>query len=360
MIFHERKKYSEEIITNHLHKGLFGYDSRRRINMAKKISFALIAMVLLASVALFAAGEGEKAYPSKDIQFIISSSAGGGTDSISRKSALIAEKTLGGEFYFVNKPGAADATGPNALMAAKADGYTIGNVNYGAVVNAPFQELIQGYDLSKLDIIALVTKEPDAIMVHKDSPYQTFDALIAAAKANPGKIKVADQGIGGRVNLLARRIMEEYGVEFNMISYQGSTPQREAIVNKEVDAAITSLGDFAPLLNSGDAVGIIEFSTSTNLAYPSVPTSTELGLSDSLLSGSFLSIAVPVDTPAEIKSALVDAYRVAVTSDEFVDWTKTVGVTAAFMEGDELDDFIAGVQASEWAALEELKAAGVL
>ncbi len=328
--------------------------------MTKKITVALITMVLLASVALFAAGEGEKAYPAKDIQFIISSSAGGGTDSISRKVSLIAEKALGGEFYYVNKPGAADATGPNALMAAKADGYTIGNVNYGAVVNAPFQELIQGYDLSKLDIIALVTKEPDAIMVHKDSPYQTFDALIEAARKNPGKIRVADQGIGGRVNLLARRIMEEYKVKFNMISYQGSTPQREAIVNKEVDAAITSLGDFTPLLVSGDAVGIIEFSTSTNLAYPDVPTSTELGLSDSLLSGSFLSIAVPVETPADIKAQLVAAYKTAVTSDEFVNWTKTVGVSASFMEGAELDQFITGVQESEWAALEELKAQGVL
>ena len=328
--------------------------------MKKKVTVLLITMVLLSAASLFANGQGEEQYPGKDIQFIISSSAGGGTDSISRKASLIAEKSLGGEFYFVNKPGAADATGPNALMGAKADGYTIGNVNYGAVVNAPYQELIQGYDLNKLDIIALVTKEPDAIMVHKDSPYQTFEALIDAAKKNPGKIKIADQGIGGRVNLLAMRIEEEFGVKFNLISYKGSTPQREAISNKEVDAAITSLGDFAPLLNSGDAVGIIEFSTDTNQAYPEVPTSTEMGLSSKLLSGSFLSIAVPVETPDEIKAKIVDAYRDAVTSDEFVNWTKTVGVSPAFMEGQELDDFISGVQESEFAALDELKKKGVL
>ncbi len=175
------------------------------------------------------------------------------TDAISRKVSMLAEKELGAAIYFVNKPGADDAVGPNSLMGAKPNGYTIGNLNYGfqsSMLRLP--GLIKGYDLAKLQIFALITQEPDAIMVGKDSPYKTFDALIAAAKANPGKIRIADQGIGSRVSLLALKIQELYGVQFNMISYKSSAPQREAILNGEVDAAITSLGDFAPILSSGD------------------------------------------------------------------------------------------------------------
>lgn len=327
--------------------------------MKGKKVLVLLTCVLLAASALFAQGAPE-VYPSKDIEFIVSSGAGGGTDAISRKVSQLAEKELGKAVYFVNKPGADDAVGPNLLMGAKADGYTIGNLNYGSIINAPFTGLIKGYDLAKLEIFALITQEPDAIMVGKNSPYKTFDALITAAKANPGKIRVADQGIGSRVNLLALKIQELYGVKFNMISYQSSAPQREAILNGEVDAAITSLGDFAPILNSGDAVGVVEFSTVRNAGYPTVPTSKELGLSDSLLSGSFLTLAVPAGTPADVVEKLAKAYGVATTSKEFADWAVTVGVTPDFKSGAELKTFIDGKIAGETKALQALKAAGVI
>ncbi|MDD3903658.1 MAG: tripartite tricarboxylate transporter substrate binding protein [Sphaerochaeta sp.] len=327
--------------------------------MKGKRVIVLLACVLLASTALFANGAPE-VYPSKDIEFIVSSGAGGGTDAISRKISQLAEKELGSAIYFVNKPGADDAVGPNLLMGAKNDGYTIGNLNYGSIINAPFTGLIKGYDLAKVQIFALITQEPDALMVGKNSPYKTFDALIAAAKANPGKIKVADQGIGSRVNLLALKIQDLYGVKFNMISYQGSAPQREAILNGEVDAAITSLGDFAPLLNSGDAIGVIEFSSVRNGGYPTVPTSKELGLDESLLSGSFLTLAAPAGTPADIIEKLVKAFGSAATSKEFADWTKTVGVTPDFKSGAELKAFVDGKISGETKALQALKDAGVL
>lgn len=327
--------------------------------MRGKRVLVLLALLVVASVALFAQGAPE-AYPSKDIEFIVSSGAGGGTDAIARKVSQLAEKDLGAAIYFVNKPGADDAVGPNLLMGAKNDGYTIGNLNYGSIINAPFTGLIKGYELSKVRFFALITQEPDALMVGKNSPYKTFDALIAAAKANPGKIRVADQGIGSRVNLLALKIQDLYGVKFNMISYQGSAPQREAILNGEVDAAITSLGDFAPILNSGDALGVIEFSTVRNAGYPTVPTSKELGLSDSLLSGSFLTLAAPAGTPDDVIAKLETAFEKAATSKEFADWSATVGVTPDFRKGAELKTFLDAKISGETKALQALKDAGVL
>jgi len=145
-----------------------------------------------------------------------------------------------------------------------------------------------------------------------------------------------------------------------MISYQSSARQREAILNGEVDAAITSLGDFAPILSSGDAVGVVEFSTVRNAGYPTVPTSKELGLSDSLLSGSFLTLAVPAGTPADVVEKLAKAYGVATTSKEFADWAATVGVTPDFKSGAELKTFIDGKIAGETKALQALKDAGVI
>lgn len=273
---------------------------------------------------------------------------------------MLAEKELGGSIYIVNKPGAAEATGPNAVMNSKADGYTIGNLNYGSVVNAVYQGLIPGYDLSKLNIFALVTKENDALMVGKGSPYKTFDEFIAAAKANPGRLRIGDQGIGSRVYLLALRIEEKYGVKFNMISYKGSAAQREAIVNNEIDAAITSLGDFAPLLKSGEAIGLVEFSTERNPAYPLVPTCIELGIGKEMLSSSFICMAAPKDTPEMVVARLVEAFEKATNSDEFQKWVVSQGVQAPFMKGEELSSFIKTTQETEFKALDSLKAKGIL
>jgi len=145
-----------------------------------------------------------------------------------------------------------------------------------------------------------------------------------------------------------------------MISYQGSAPQREAILNGEVDAAITSLGDFAPILNSGDALGVVEFSTVRNAGYPTVPTSKELGLSDTLLSGSFLTLAAPAGTPDDVIAKLEAAFEKAATSKEFADWAATVGVTPDFKKGAELKAFLDDKISSETKALQALKDAGVL
>ena len=126
---------------------------------------------------VFANGENEQGYPSKDIQFYVNADAGGGTDSICRKITQLAEKQLGGSFYLVNKPGVADAVGPSLIMAAKPDGYTIGNINYGSAVTAVYQKIVNDYSMDRLRFIALVTEECDAIMVSKRVPYRTFGAM---------------------------------------------------------------------------------------------------------------------------------------------------------------------------------------
>jgi tripartite-type tricarboxylate transporter receptor subunit TctC len=329
--------------------------------MKKARSVIINALIAITGMALvFTSCSGKKEYPSKDIQFYVNANAGGGTDAICRKIGQLAEKDLGGSFFMVNKPGVSDSVGPNLLMGSKPDGYTLGNITYGGVVTAVYQEMIPGYDLKKLTPICLVTEESDAIMVGKDTPYQTIDDLIQAAKAKPGQIPVGDQGIGSRVNLVLRKVEAKYGVEFRKISYTSSAPQIEAMLNKEIEVAITSLGDFASLLQSGEARGLVEFSTVRNKAYPTVPTSTELNMGPEVLSSSFVAVAAPAGTPQEIIQKLEDAFRKAATSQEFIDWTTTVGVTPRVVTGAELSKFISDVQARDFSVLDELKKEGVL
>lgn len=325
----------------------------------KKLFTSVFVFLMIASVVFAQGGSETKAYPSKDIQFYVSSGAGGGTDSICRKICQLAEPALKGSFYLVNKPGVNDSVAPNLVMNASADGYTIGNISYGGVVTAVYQNNITGYSLDKIRPIVLVTEEYDAVMVSKNSPFKTFDEFIKAAKANPGQIKVADQGVGSRVYLLVRKIEKAFGVEFNKISYSGSAPQREAMLNGEVDAAVTSLGDFAPLLKSGDAIGIVEFSNIQNATYTTVPTASSLGLDDSFLSSSFLGIIAPAGITDEQAATLEAVFKAAIESKEFKDWTATVGITAHYLGSKDFQAFMKAKQERDFVALDGLKKEGI-
>ncbi|MFC6487191.1 Bug family tripartite tricarboxylate transporter substrate binding protein [Nitratireductor sp. GCM10026969] len=274
-------------------------------------------------------------YPEKDIRVIVPWGAGGGTDGIVRKLTSIAEKNLGTSMYVENIEGGISATGVSQVMNARPDGYTIGALTYDSVVTVPWQGLLPSYDLDKLKLIARVTSEPDAVIVGSDTPYETFDDLVAAAKENPGSVKVGIQNIGSRLHLAILQLQDETDTEFKIIAYPGgAAPQKEAVLNDEVDVVATSLGDFAPLLESGDVRGILEFSETTNPTFNTVPTAKEAGLD--LRIGSFIVFAAPAGTPDEAIEAIEQAYKEALESNEFQSWVASVGVTPDWLGTDEV------------------------
>ena len=325
--------------------------------MKKTLSIILVLVMIL---ALCAGCSGEKKYPSKDIQFYVNADAGGGTDSICRKVTQAIKGNTEAKFYLVNKPGVADSVGPSLCMDAEPDGYTICNVNYGSVVSAVYNNVVENYSADRLKPIAMITKESDSICASAKAPYKTFDEMIAYAKDHPGEIRAGDQGIGSRVYLILTKIEAKYGVEFNKISYSSSAPQREALLSGEVDIILSSLGDFNAILNSGEAVGLVEFSEVRNAAYPDVPTCLELGMDESFLSGSFIYFAAPAETPDEIVSYLEGECKKVVEGQDFIDWCTSIGVTPSFQPGAEIPGFVADLQAKDFAALDELKAQGIM
>ncbi len=320
----------------------------------------VLCLVLIVAGLSFAEGQGEKEYPTKDIQFISAGNAGGGADALSRKICAIAQKDLGEDFYIVNKGGSSDANGPSLLMKAKPDGYTVGQLLYGSVVSAVWNEVLPGYDLDQLEIFGMVSAEADSFVAGKHSGITSFDDLIAKAKAAPNTITVADQGAGSRTYMIVRQVEEMYGVKFNNVSYPGSGNMREAILNKELAVGVNSLGDFAPIIDSGDAIGLVEFSPKKNMKYQDVPVCPDLGMPESMQSGSFFALAVPKGTPEDIITLLADTFKMAVESKEFTDFTTSIGVTPVSMNRADSVAYVKGVQERAFNALQELKDKGLI
>lgn len=318
-----------------------------------------VASAVLATAFLFTGVASAAEYPEKDIRVVVPWGAGGGTDGIIRKISSIAEKSLPTSIFVENIEGGVSATGVMAVMKSPPDGYSVAAMTYDSVITVPWQGLLSNYKMDQLKMIARITAEPDAIMVNAKSDYKTLDDLISAAKANPGKIKVGVQGVGSRVHLAMLRIQDAAGVKFKMISYPGgAAQQKEAILSNEIDALITSLGDFASVVQSGDVRGLAELSDARNAAFPDVPTAKELGYDIQV--GSFIVIAAPAETPDAVIATLEDAYSTAYQGDEFQGFLKKVGVSPAWIGSEEVTNWAAGTQEQFFGIMQGLVDQGIL
>ena len=325
--------------------------------MKKLVCMALVA--LSAVGLLFANGETEKGYPSRDIEFIVPAEAGGGTDTINRKLISIIQKQHPEVSLYVTNNGSTEAHGPYQIMTSKPDGYRIGAMTYGSVVGSVYFKLIPQYDLSKLNIFAMVTQESDAMIVRSDSKYKTFQDLLDDAKARPNQVKIGGANAGSRTSLVISQIENTYGVDVNEVQYNGSATQREALLNGEVDAIITSLGDLASAIASKQARGLVEFGTVQNKAYPDVPPIATLGHPE-IQCASFILLCAPAGTPDDVIAKLTSLYKEAQQSKDFQDWIVSIGVTPVWKEGKELSDYISNVQANAFSLLDDMVSKGLL
>ena len=323
-------------------------------NNLVRLSISLIILCLVFSMSVFAIE-----YPEKDIRTICPWGEGGGTDAITRMITKIAEKPIPVSIYVENIEGGVSGTGVFEVMKARPDGYTIGTMTYDSIITVPRKELVPGYDLDKLAMICRLTSEADALIVRQDSRFETFEDLVEAAKQEPGQINVAIQNLGNRTHIAMLMLQDELDVEFNLISYTGgAAAQKEALLSGEVEVAITSLGDFAPLLNANEGRGIVEFSAKRNPKFSEVPTLKELGHDMEI--GSFVIVAAPADTPDNVLAKLEEIFDNAYHTDEFLEWLDKVGVTSAWLNSEETTQYVEETQSKYFEIMDMLVEQGII
>lgn len=316
----------------------------------KKVKSNIICIIsTLLLVSTVAAAD----YPSRDIRLIVPWPAGGGADAISRKIANIAEQNMPVSIYVENIAGAVTASGLMQMTRARPDGHTIAVLTYDSVITLPRGNMVPGYSLEKMAPIARITREADAVVVSKQSGFSDFEQLIAAAKAKPNSVRVGVAPKGSGPYLAVRRLEKQAGVKFNVIAYPGSSSaEAEALLSGELDAAISSLGDFSGILESGDAKGLVELSSEQNPSFPNVLPISSLGYE--LETGSFILLAAPKNTPEETITTLEASFKDAFDSEEFQTWVAGVGVTPSWLGANDVQSWIDELQSETFKNMDEL------
>ncbi|WP_158970468.1 Bug family tripartite tricarboxylate transporter substrate binding protein [Chachezhania sediminis] len=326
------------------------------------MTFAKGLRTALTGVAVLVAGTiaaNAQDFPTKDITHIMPWSAGGGTDTVMRTFLQYAEEPLGVGIRTQNVTGAQSGVGTLRLMKSRPDGYTIGSLTWDSMITVPYKNLVPGYDTDSLSYLANVTLYPTVLAVNADTGWETLDDFIAAAKENPGEVTVSDSGIGGIWHLHALDMADQLGVTLNHVPFpNGSAEQREALISGENDAASLSYATVASAAEAGQVKVLAVMGSERDPSLPDVPTFTELGYD--VIWGGMRVLAVPADTPDDVKATLVAGLKAAFDNPEFQEKAAATGMNAYWMDGEETEAYVARTQTRALALLDRLKAEGVL
>ncbi|MDP5218930.1 tripartite tricarboxylate transporter substrate binding protein [Ruegeria sp. 2205SS24-7] len=324
-----------------------------------KSGFAkLIVSALLAAGVSSTAGAQD--YPFRDITTAVVWGAGGGTDTINRMIMAEMEKHLPVSINVINQTGGvAGSNGMVYVMNQPNDGYTLVGLSESNVTAA-----VQGGWDQKFDFWYpfIVGGSPDLISVPADSPYNSLQDLVDAAKAAPGTIPAAASGAGSihHLNLLA--IEKGSGAEFKFVPYKGSAPGQEAAIAGEVALVVTSLAEQAPLIEGGQLKPLAMLTPEdAQIAGTTVPSAFGIydGLDQYLPLKQAIGFAVHNSAGDDVKAALGAAFEKAIASDTVAEWAAANNYDVGGQYGPEAQELFSNLEATFAYTLQDLGATTV-
>ncbi|MGH6726543.1 MAG: Bug family tripartite tricarboxylate transporter substrate binding protein [Pseudolabrys sp.] len=277
-----------------------------------RIVLALISAALLWTSSAWAQGAAAN-YPNRPIHIIVCVPAGGGVDTVTRIVADGLQKKLGQPVVVENKAGAAGNIGAEAVFTAAPDGYTLLAAQPAPLTINPLLYKNMSFDPTKFEPVAIMTSIANVLLVRPDFPAKTAQEFIAYAKANPGKINYASQGIGTTSHLTAALFEKLTGTKMVHVPFKGTAPALNALIGNHVDMIFMELASALKLHQSGKA-RILAVATSARIAaLPDIPTLNEVGVSG-FNSGTWNAIAAPPKTPLAIVAKLNKAIDAVLAS----------------------------------------------
>ena len=160
------------------------------------VTAGLGAMLAAAAAALAWAQGGAASFPDHPIRVIVSVPAGGGVDTVTRIVAAKMQVLLSQPLVVENKAGVGGSIAAEYVFTSPPDGYTLLASQPSPITTNPFLYKSLNYDPTQFTPVVIMSHVPNVVLVREDFPAKTVQELIAYAKANPGKINYASQGIG--------------------------------------------------------------------------------------------------------------------------------------------------------------------
>ena len=299
---------------------------------------ALVSSLLMFGVSAFAQDPAD--FPNRPIKLVVCVPAGGGVDTVARIVAEGLHRRLGQPVIIENRAGAAGNIGAEAVFAAEPDGYTLLAAQPAPLTVNPLLYKKLTFDPKQFEPVAIMTSIPNVLMVRPNFPAKDAKEFIAYAKAHPGTINYASQGIGTTSHLTAALFETVTGIKLVHVPYKGTSPALNDLIAGHVDVIFMELASAIKLHQAGRA-HILAVATEKRIPnLPDIPTLDEAGVKG-FQSGTWNAIAAPPKTPPAVVAKLSKAVNEVLNSPEVQAHFSKISLTAAGGTSAEARTFIA-------------------
>ncbi len=287
-------------------------------------------------------------YPTKPISMIVTWNAGGSTDVIARLLAEPLGDELGQPVAVANQAGGGGSLGTQAALDAPRDGHTILATTSGNHILTPLKNDV-GYRFDDFEPIGQLVAATIVLAVPEDSPWQTLDDLVAAAKAEPGKFTFGAVP-NGMPHLTLNGLADAAGFEVVHVPQQGGAPGLTALLGDTVEMLPANAATVASNLKAGKVRGLAVFSAERDAAFPDIPTAEEQGYA--VFGSPFVGLAVAKGVPDEVLETLRTALAKVANDPAFQEKTLATATAITYLPAEQFGE----VWARDWNNFEPMLA----
>ena len=294
-------------------------------------------------------------WPSKPIKVLVGVPPGGPTDSVLRAVSPELSEALGQPIVVENKPGASAVIATDATAKAAPDGYTLTFIYITHATNPTLMKSLPYDSLADLVPVTMVGRQSMVLLAHPSFPANSVKELIAAAKANPGKIDYGASDSGSAPHLAGELFKMMGGVNLTPIAYKGTAPAMTDLLAGHIQVMFVSNISALPHVKSGRLKALGVTGATRTAQAPEIPTIAESGLAGYEVYG-WYGFAAPAKTPRPIVQRLYSEVAKIAQDPKMKARLAGQGLELVGNTPEEFDAFIRA-ETAKWSKV--LKAAGV-
>jgi tripartite-type tricarboxylate transporter receptor subunit TctC len=299
-----------------------------------------IGMALgLAASSVPCASQTPTTYPTKPITLVVPFPPGGGTDTIGRPLASVAQQHLGQPMVVMNKGGGGGAVGSQFAANAKPDGYTVLYAINNLSEIPQIDELLGrpvAFRKEQFIPIGQITVSPFAIMVHTESRFKSFKDFVEEARQNPDKLQYASAGVYSPTHIMWELILRATGIRVRHLPTTGGGPVMTAVLGQHVDIGHCVVPAVCATQFEAKKIRLLAVTSEKRVPnHPDVPTLKELGYDVNY--AIWHALMVPAGTPPEIVAKLRHGLKAMVEDEAFKGLIGKLGERVQYMSGEDFE-----------------------
>jgi tripartite-type tricarboxylate transporter receptor subunit TctC len=292
------------------------------------------AFALLLAFALSAANA--QTFPSKTVRLVSGVTPGSASDTMARILAEKLQGTLGQPVIVENRLGAGGLVGAKYVAAAEPDGHTIMMYASAFTVSTLLNPSLDPKDLQPVATVATI---PTILVTSPEKGYKTAADLVAAAKAQPGKLVCSTAGVGSATHMNLERFRFSAGIEVLNVHLKGASEALTEVITGRADCYFALVFQALKMREAGKVVALANGAPKRSSLMPDVPTTLELGYPNSDYNF-WVGALVAAKTPREIVERLHREINAIVQSAEVSERIRKLGADPLSMTVAEFEAMI--------------------